>query len=239
MPSLSEQPSLCNNRLLALIWRCLIVVICCYGLYPMFFGAPFSGQILCYFTTQSNLLVAGMFLVLAIGTLQQLRKSGARGQVYSLWPPLQLAVVFFIQITFLVFAFVLSRTMFSMGRGIGLSNLLLHYVVPIMALIDWVLLCRMARSTIGTLRCGLRIPRHTWRFRSSAPSSGSRSTTVRAIRISLWILICRVGISCGSARYSLRASSCWAAWWCISTARWQKGVAASVGKRRMWRADSA
>lgn len=139
MPSLSEQPSLCNNRLLALIWRCLIVVICCYGLYPMFFGAPFSGQILCYFTTQSNLLVAGMFLVLAIGTLQQLRKSGARGQVYSLWPPLQLAVVFFIQITFLVFAFVLSRTMFSMGRGIGLSNLLLHYVVPIMALIDWVL----------------------------------------------------------------------------------------------------
>ena len=128
---------LCQNRVLALVWRCLILAACGGGLGPMFFGPSFSGLTLSYFTTQSNLLVAALFLVLTVGTARQLVRGGRRGGAFSLPMPVQLAVVFFIQITFLVFAGFLSGGTFSMGSVMAISNLLLHYVVPLMALADW------------------------------------------------------------------------------------------------------
>lgn len=130
---------ICKNRIFALIWRSLTVAACAAGLYPMFFGAAFSAQSLCYFTTQSNIFIGILFIALTAGTLAQLIKNGSRGEVFHIAPWFQLAIVFFIQITFLVFAFLLSGSMFSMGYEIGISNILLHYLVPLMALADWIL----------------------------------------------------------------------------------------------------
>ena len=140
MPNTTSKETVCESRVFALVWRALTLAACCWGLYPMFFGgAPFTGHSLCYFTTQSNLLIAALFAVLLVGTLLQLIKSGPHGEAFGIRPWLQLGIVFFIQITFLVFAFVLSGTLFSMGSGIGFSNFLLHYAVPLMALADWAL----------------------------------------------------------------------------------------------------
>lgn len=136
---LEEGVFICRDRLLALLWRGLTLAACCCGLYPMFFGAPFSRLMLCYFTTQSNILVAILFAILAAGSLIQLLGEGRRGPVYHIRPGLQLAVVFFIQITFLVYASMLSTSLFSMGRGMGIANILLHYGTPLLALGDWLL----------------------------------------------------------------------------------------------------
>lgn len=130
---------LSSNRTLALIWRLLIVAACCAGLYSIFFGKPFSARSLCYFTTQSNIFVALLALVLLAGTLSQIKRTGRRGEVYHIAPWVQLGITFFVQITFLVYAAMLSSYTFSMGFEMAVSNILLHYVVPIMALADWLI----------------------------------------------------------------------------------------------------
>lgn len=139
MEQKTTERSLIKNRAAALIWRAATAALCLWGLYPMFFGQTFSKMSLSYFTTQSNLLIAALFLVLAAGTAAQLISSGASGVPFHIAPWLQLGVVFFIQITFLVYAFMLSGGTFSMGGEMALSTILLHYAVPIMALIDFVL----------------------------------------------------------------------------------------------------
>ena len=128
-----------------MLWRIATLTACCCGLYPMFFGQLFSKQIMCYFTTQSNILIAVLFAVLAVGTAVRLFKGKKDLGVFNVTEWIQTGIVFLIQITFLVFAFMLSGTVFSMSEGEmnsfgqSIGNILLHYVVPLMALADWVL----------------------------------------------------------------------------------------------------
>lgn len=136
---MTEGKYISKNRIFALIWRIVIFAGCVWGLIPMFFGKAASAKSLCYFTIQSNIIILVLFAVLAAGTLSELIKSGAHGEVYGIKPGLQLWGIFTVQITFSVYAVLLSGSMFKMGQGIAITNLLLHYVVPIMALLDWVL----------------------------------------------------------------------------------------------------
>jgi hypothetical protein len=130
-----------TNRLFAVIWRSLTATAGILGVGLMLSTAQpgRAGNLFYYFTTQSNILVVLLFLVLAAGSLREMIQEGPRGTAYHVLPSFQLGIVFYITITFLVFATLLSGTIFSMGGTATLSMILTHYVVPLMALADWLL----------------------------------------------------------------------------------------------------
>ncbi len=146
-----------ENRIFALIWRLLIVVAGIFGLVPMLSSAK-SAQILCYFTMQSNIFVVALFGLLAFLTLKQIIKDGKHGEICHIPTWLQLAIIYFIQITFIVYATMLSNTIFSMASAMAFANILLHYIVPIMALVDWLLFMPHGTVKIKHAACWLTYP---------------------------------------------------------------------------------
>ena len=129
-----------GKRVLAAIWRCLTAATGILGI-GLLFGTVSpgrTGSLLYYFTTQSNILVVLLFVILAAGSLRQVTTRSEGKAAFHLPSPLQLAIVFYITITFLVFALLLSRYLFSMGKTSVLAMILTHYVVPIMAIADWI-----------------------------------------------------------------------------------------------------
>lgn len=93
----------------------------------------FSGElrlsVLNYYTLMSNLLCALYFLAAMLHEA----KGGN-----TLLPSLKGAVVLGITVTGLVYHFMLSGN-FRMQGTMALSNLLLHYVVPALSVLDWLL----------------------------------------------------------------------------------------------------
>ena len=93
----------------------------------------FSGELhlsdLNYYTLMTNVLCAVYFFAAMI-------YESNKGS--TLLPTLKGAVVLGITITGLVYHFMLSGS-FQMQGTISLSNLLLHYIVPLMSVLDWLL----------------------------------------------------------------------------------------------------
>jgi hypothetical protein len=86
-------------------------------------------RVLSFFTIQSNLLVA-------ITSLQLARRPdrGGRG-----WSALRVASLVGITVTGIVYATVLARVHEPTGWDQVVSNAVLHYLVPVLALLGWVL----------------------------------------------------------------------------------------------------
>lgn len=121
------------KKKIALIYRVVLIILGIYGLYLNFSGLksnPF--ELLHYFTILSNILVVMFFMFLII-------RYGKNKD----YPKLKGAVTMSITVTFLVFHFLLRPTMFNMiGTNYSLfspANLLLHYIIPIMTIFDFLL----------------------------------------------------------------------------------------------------
>lgn len=90
-----------------------------------------------YYTLMTNVLCAVYFL---IALVHEVNGGGT-------WrPSLKGAVVMGITVTWLVYHFVLSGH-FKMQGAMALSNILLHYVVPIMAVTDWLVFSEKGQYT--------------------------------------------------------------------------------------------
>jgi len=129
-----------KNRRLAVAWRALLALISVSGIVLLFATSSSSSRpvLFLYFTTQSNIFIAIMYIVLAAGSIRKLAAEGPEGTAWNPRPSLQLSFVFYITITFMVFALLLESR-FSMEGAAGVSMNLTHYVVPLMALADWIL----------------------------------------------------------------------------------------------------
>lgn len=97
-----------------------------------------------YFTIQSNLWIALLdvvaFVMMARGS-EALGRMGAEERVAARWYSLaQLIFTVSITLTGVVFCFVLAPTM-APGTAFGLANVLTHVVVPLAAIIDFIV-CR-------------------------------------------------------------------------------------------------
>lgn len=136
----STGKTLWPNRIAALVWRCLTLGACVIGLWLLFSGRM-TADLPYYYTVQSNVMVAALFAALVAGTAAQVARKGPGGPVWHVAPWVQLGLIFCLTVTFLVFALVLANSAFSMSAdgGYRLSNILLHYVAPLMAIADWVL----------------------------------------------------------------------------------------------------
>ena len=117
-------------------YRLMLILAAVVGLIYTWLalGSPLNPLVL--FTVQSNLLLTGFYL-------WQVAGRGRR-------PPTQLkgAVTLYIVITGLVWHFLRMRGASPFEhlslRGHGLGNFLLHYVTPVLAVIDWLLFDRTA-----------------------------------------------------------------------------------------------
>ena len=131
-----------QNRIFALIFRIIILTGCGYGL--SYFLGFHEGQArwstLVYYTNLSNLVCLLFYILLTAKTILDIKREGIKGTTMLL-PHFKGAFVLMITITFLVYHLMLSGSGFAMADGItvqfSISNILLHYVVPIMVILDW------------------------------------------------------------------------------------------------------
>ena len=137
--------TLCANRIAALVLRAVGSVLGVFGIAVMLTMTDAS-LMLSYFTMQTNIFTTAAFIALTVMTAVQLKERGVRGEVAHLGVSLQLALTFFITITFVVYWAMLSWQNFDMGGGdpsraalVSAANYMVHGVVPLLAIADWIL----------------------------------------------------------------------------------------------------
>lgn len=132
-----------KNRILAVIFRIILLIICLIGIFIKL--DLIHGQVklymLIYYTIQSNILVFIVFLYITIKTLDDIKTDGING-VSMPMPYFKGAVTMAIIVTGVIYHFLLMPTHFTMG-GISpldfVGNIILHYIVPIMVFLDWII----------------------------------------------------------------------------------------------------
>lgn len=121
------------KNIIKFIYRLILVILGLYGLYLNLFSLNANiWEMLHYFTILSNILVIGFFILLLI--------KHTKNKDY---PKLKGAITMAITVTFLIFHFMLRPTMFDMTNSsyslYSPANLLMHYIIPIMTIFDWLL----------------------------------------------------------------------------------------------------
>lgn len=139
-----------QNRVFALVWRIVGLVVGVVGSAFMFTNSM-GAMMLVYFTMQTNLFILALFLVLIVMTAVQIASEGKRGEVAHLNCSFQLALTFYITITFVVYWALLSWQNFQMsglasGAALNAANYIVHGIVPIFAIVDWILFLPHGRT---------------------------------------------------------------------------------------------
>jgi hypothetical protein len=124
------------NQKLTIAFRAIIVLAAAIGVWNLIaIGNPL--ELLSFYTIQSNLVVLVFFAWLIWRTWRARPKPPTAPN-----PTIKGAVTVCIALTFLVYHFVLAPTMFAMADnsfGSSPANLLVHYIVPLMTIADWLL----------------------------------------------------------------------------------------------------
>jgi hypothetical protein len=132
-----------KNRIFALAFRVIMLTGCGVAL-TISLGitqGQFDWVALNYYTNLSNLICFIFFLFLTGKTIIELKRDGANGTT-TLMPHLKGAFVMMIAITLLVFHFMLSGAITLPAdpwSQFNIANTLLHYVTPILVILDWFL----------------------------------------------------------------------------------------------------
>ncbi|MDR2336861.1 MAG: Pr6Pr family membrane protein [Candidatus Nomurabacteria bacterium] len=124
-----------KNKNLATIFRLILVAVCLYGVVLLL---SVSGgntlETLSFYTLQSNIVVLVFFAFLLIRTWQ--RKSAPPASIKG-------AVTVCITLTFLVYHFMLQPSFAKspelQAYVFSPSNIIVHYIVPLMTIADWLL----------------------------------------------------------------------------------------------------
>jgi len=123
-----------RNRLFALLYRCVAFGIIIYTLV-LLLDQPDVGISLCYFTNQSNILLAVLFGLMIVFNAIDLRH-GIKGVPAGAFMPLSMAILLYICITGIVYNGILVP---FQGLGYDLALVMGHVVTPLLAILDWVL----------------------------------------------------------------------------------------------------
>lgn len=128
-----------NNPFLSVSFKILLSVTAILGVLIQcgVFDGELHFSVFNYYTLLSNVLCAVYF---GAAMVYEVRKQD------TLLPALKGAIVLAITVTGLVYHFMLSGS-FQMQGTMALSNILLHYVVPVMAVLDWLVFDRKGRYT--------------------------------------------------------------------------------------------
>lgn len=121
---------------LSIAYKSVIILCALSGilLQTGLFGGSFNLRMLRFFTNQSNLLVAAYFLC-DVAFLLKNRNDPLAPAVWQPW--LKGVAMMGVTVTWLVAHFLLGS--FTMGAELAFAVKLVHYVVPIMTICDWLL----------------------------------------------------------------------------------------------------
>jgi hypothetical protein len=133
-----EKRSLRNNRVFALCYRSVALVACIVGILDTMgvFRGSVNFEILLFYTTDSNVLVALMLGALLIRTALDIKNKGAVGSA-SHWERLSAIVMLSITVTMLIFWVLLASTITDMGFLLSYSNLQIHLITPLLMIFDY------------------------------------------------------------------------------------------------------
>jgi hypothetical protein len=125
---------LLKDKRIRLVYRSILIVLCITGLYLNIRGRGFNHSIV-YFTIQSNFLVLFMMMYLVCEDFLKVKRHPFINKSKS-------AIMIAISLTFLVFHVLLRRVLIDSGYGVYVNSIqsyLLHYVIPIFYVGDWLL----------------------------------------------------------------------------------------------------
>lgn len=131
-----------KNTYAFIAFKVIFVLICGYGL--LLHMGPGKWSSFNYYTVLSN---AVCFLYFSASLVYNIRRLRAGKGVLTLRPRWEASVVFCITITFLIYHFILRPASFVMNDAgfFTASNMIVHYIVPAMTLLDWLLFCPKGR----------------------------------------------------------------------------------------------
>jgi hypothetical protein len=127
-----------HNRIFALCYRCAALVACMIGVLDTMgvFRGTVNGEMLLFYTTESNVLVVLMLGVLLIRTALDIKNNGTVGSA-SYYERLSAIVMLAITVTMLIFWVLLAPTMTDIGYLLSYSNLQIHLVTPLLMIFDY------------------------------------------------------------------------------------------------------
>ncbi len=124
-----------NKKIISAAWKVILFISAVMGILLQIglFSDRLDLSVLNYYTLMSNMLCAVYFLPAAV--------YGWKHDGETLLPAVKGALVMCITVTGLVYHFMLAGK-FEMQGTLLMSNILLHYVVPSMTVLDWILFDR-------------------------------------------------------------------------------------------------
>lgn len=133
-----------KNIWTSIVFKGVYVVLCAIALCIEF--GLFQGRVylytLNYYTVLSNLACL-IFFISAFWHSQQAARTGVRE--YAWRPRTEAAIVFCISITGIIYATLLAPDDMADGNFFTFKNMALHYVGPLMVVMDWLLFCPKGR----------------------------------------------------------------------------------------------
>lgn len=141
-----------KNRMYSLFLRLAIITFGLLGINLVIMSekTSFPMEMFVFYTIQSNIITIFVSLVLLVKDIRLFTFHGEKGNPGTISPLIQLGNVFIILITFLVYATLLNEYTFSEGfewEGLkfAFGNILLHYIVPLLTLTDYLLFCEKGK----------------------------------------------------------------------------------------------
>ncbi|MGD9605040.1 MAG: Pr6Pr family membrane protein [Bacilli bacterium] len=139
---------LIENRMYSLFMRLAIIAFGLLGINLVIMSekVSFPMEMFVFYTIQSNIITILISFVLLLKDIRLFTFHGEKGKPATISPIIQLGNVFIILVTFLVYATLLNDYTFSEGyewEGIkfAFGNILLHYIVPLLTVADYMLFC--------------------------------------------------------------------------------------------------
>lgn len=120
----------------SIIFKVLFLITCGYGLYLTFNTAPSGFAIyISYYTTQSNILV---FMVMLIMLIREFFHQGKRTRFLTILKALSTVSI---MVTFLIYHFILSPYINADVSNVsgGYGNIIVHYITPLWFFFDYLI----------------------------------------------------------------------------------------------------
>lgn len=129
----------------SLVVKAALIALACVGLWLTIFGGNgfMSADSLLYFTVQSNLWI--LIVTIAFFVMLIVERSRGKACVRRWMLVVKFVCATSVTLTFLVFAALLAPTMRDTGYLSSLGNLCVHFFVPIIAIVDFLLFDRAWR----------------------------------------------------------------------------------------------
>lgn len=147
-----------KKLIIQLILRVALIVIGVVGITLTTISSSFMGGhnvTFLFFTIQSNITIIVIELLFAYDALMQLL--GKKSFVNNAWLLVKYLFTIAITITFLVFAFMLAPTL-GIDYLLSFNNYSLHFIVPILAIIDFFIFDKDIKLNKFTCLWGLAMP---------------------------------------------------------------------------------